>query len=64
MKADNISIKTNESQISEEDKNMEDPDNNEEIAINKKKRRIQNKLNDLTAKEWLINTKSVWEFLC
>lgn len=60
MKANNISIETNESQISEEDKNMEDPDKNEEITI-KKKRRIQNKLNDLTAKEWLINTKSVWE---
>jgi len=61
MKVNNISIKTNESQISEEDKNMEDPDNNDEITIKKKKRRIQNKLNDLTAKEWLINTKSVWE---
>ncbi len=29
---------------------------------NKKKIPISNKLNDLTAKEWLINTKSVWEF--
>ncbi len=30
--------------------------------INKKKISTQNKLNDLTAKEWLINTKSVWEY--
>ena len=29
MKANNISIETNESQISEEDKNMEDPYKNE-----------------------------------
>ncbi|MFX1451266.1 MAG: DNA methyltransferase [Promethearchaeota archaeon] len=29
---------------------------------NKKKISISNKLNDLTAKEWLINTKSVWEY--
>jgi DNA modification methylase len=29
---------------------------------NKKRIKIINKLNDLTAKEWLINTKSVWEY--
>lgn len=29
---------------------------------NKKKINVSNKLNDLTAKEWLINTKSVWKY--
>ncbi|MFX1443269.1 MAG: DNA methyltransferase [Promethearchaeota archaeon] len=28
----------------------------------KKKIKVSNKLNELTAKEWLINTKSVWEY--
>jgi len=33
-----------------------------DLIKNNKKISASNKLNDLTAKEWLINTKSVWEY--